>query len=397
MSDSLNISFTFNLSIKVRNYIQLINSLSVNEIRLFKVDSKLYPRKAATEDLLRRGARVEGQDDEIVPEAAALAAQAQTNDIALIVLGHAGGEGADRMGDEFYLTTLEKQLVKDVTDAYHAVGKKAVVVLNIPGAIEMESWKNIPDAIVCAFQGGDQMGNALADVLTGKVNPSGKLSVTFAKDLMDYPSSNNFPIKNKDQEVSGMAAGGARFRFKDEMTNEGEKDIDYCIYEEGIYVGYRYFDTFGIDVTYPFGYGLSYTTFEYSEPKIEMKENDFVVSVTVQNTGDCDGREIVQLYVAAPKGKLDKPKRELRGFAKTKNLMPGEKQTLTMVVKPSDLASFNSAASQWETDKGVYEFMVGASLNDIKANLQGTVKKAYTKKVNNALKPEVTINELKSK
>ena len=334
------------------------------------------------------------QLEEIVPEAADLKSQASANDIALVVLGHAAGEGIDRTRDKFYFTEQEKALVKQVTDTYHAANKKVVVILNIPGPMEMESWKNIPDAILCVYQGGEQMGNWITDVLKGETTPSGKLTVTFAKDLMDYPSSKNYPVLEADAGMSGMMGQGARMFQKDQMTNDGERNKDYTIYEEGIYNGYRYFDTFNVPVSYPFGFGLSYTTFEYSDANIQQNGDEFTVSVTIKNTGKYAGKEIAQLYVAAPKGKLDKPVKELKAFCKTKTLKPGESQTLTMTVKAADLASFNTAKSQWETDKGTYTFMVAASVQDIKAKLQGKVAKAWTKKVNNTLKPDMPLNEL---
>lgn len=333
--------------------------------------------------------------EEFIPEDKDLASQVLANDIALIVLGHVGGEGSDRTKSEFYLTEREKELVSKVTEAYHAVGKKVIVLLNIPGAIEMESWKDIPDAILCIYQGGEQFGNYVADVLKGTVTPSGKLTVTFAKDLMDYPSSKNFPVLDEEFGMRGMAAGAQGFTRKDKMTTDGTRNVDYTVYEEGIYVGYRYFDTFNVDVTYPFGYGLSYTTFEYSKPTIIKNDDEFIISVMIKNSGEYDGREIVQLYVTAPKGKLDKPKKELKAFAKTKTLIPGESETLVMRVKAEDLASFNSDKSQWETDKGEYTFLIGASVADIKASLKGSVDQAYTKKVRDVLEPPMAINELK--
>jgi beta-glucosidase len=152
-----------------------------------------------------------------------------------------------------------------------------------------------------------------------------------------------------------------------------------------------------VDVSYPFGYGLSYTTFEYSDAAIQNNGDSFTVSVKVKNTGKYEGKESVQLYVAAPKGKLDKPKKELKSFAKTKTLKPGESETLTMTVSVKDLASFNTQKSQWETDKGTYNFMIGASVADIKAQLKGKVSKQWTKTVRNVLKPGIAINELKNK
>ena len=338
---------------------------------------------------------VEKPADEIIPTAEDLAQQVQRNDVGVVVLGHKAGEGMDRTRAEFYLTDAEKNLVKEVSSAYHKAGKKVVVLLNIPGAIEVESWKQEPDAILCIYQGGEQIGNWVADMLSGKVTPSGKLTTTFAKDLMDYPSSDNYPVLEKAYDVRGMMAQGANIESHDGMVNEGNKNIDYVVYEEGIYNGYRYFDTFGVEVSYPFGYGLSYTTFDYSDAKISQQGDTFSVSVTVKNTGNYNGKEIVQLYVSAPKGKLEKPAKELRAFGKTGLLKPGESETVTMQVSAEELASFNSAKSQWETDKGVYTFHVAASVADVKASLKARVNRAWNKKVNNVLKPQVSIQELK--
>lgn len=336
-------------------------------------------------------------EGEIIPETGVLATQAKANDIALVVLGHEAGEGTDRTRDQFYFTDKEKQLVKEVTDAYHAAGKKVVVLLNIPGPMEMESWKTIPDAILCIYQGGEQIGNWVADLLKGETTPSGKLTVTFAKDLDDYPSSKNYPILEAQAGMSGMMGQGARMVSKESMVTEGTRNVDYTIYEEGIYNGYRYFDTFGVDVSYPFGFGLSYTTFEYSDAKLEQAGDQYTVSVTVKNTGKYAGKEVVQLYVSAPKGKLEKPAKELKAFGKTKSLKPGESQPLTLKVSKQDLASFNTAKSQWETDKGTYQFHVAASVKDVKATLKATVNKAWAKKVSNVLKPQIAINELSQK
>lgn len=381
------------------NYcISLVEGLRLAGYKVDRALLKQYPKKAAAAPFPFGNQQKDPEEDkEKLFTAEEYKVQTAENDIALIVLGHVSGEGNDRTRQAFYLTDSEKQLVKDVTEAYHAAGKKAVVILNIPGPIEVESWKNIPDAILCIYQGGEQLGNWVTDVLKGKVTPSGKLTITFAKDLMDYPSSKNYPIKEEEAQVSGMMGGAAGFERKDKMAYDGERNKDYTIYEEGIYVGYRYFDTFGVDVSYPFGFGLSYTTFEYSDAAIQNNGDSFTVSVKVKNTGKYEGKESVQLYVAAPKGKLDKPKKELKSFAKTKTLKPGESETLTMTVSVKDLASFNTQKSQWETDKGTYNFMIGASVADIKAQLKGKVGKQWTKSVRNVLKPGIAINELKNK
>lgn len=308
-------------------------------------------------------------------------------DVALITVGRGSGEFLDRESSSFNLSDANKKLISDVCRVFHAAGKKVVVVLNIGGPIETASWKNQPDAILCAWQGGQEGGNSVADVLSGKAYPSGKLTSTFPIRFEDHASTANFPVDLKaDIDL-----------LKD---NQGEKkydrkDVDFTRYSEDIYVGYRYFDTFGKQVSYPFGYGLSYTTFGYSNPTIEENNGIYTVSVTVKNTGKRPGKEVVQLYVAAPnRADMNKPEKELKSFAKTKELKPGESETVTMTVNTSDLASFDENASGWVVEAGTYDFLVGASSADIKALLQAEVK-AAKEEVKDILKLKNPINTLK--
>ncbi|MBR2746836.1 MAG: glycoside hydrolase family 3 protein, partial [Bacteroidales bacterium] len=196
---------------------------------------------------------------EIAIPAAAIESEAQLNDVAVIVIGRNAGEGADRRQiDDFELTNVERELLRDVSTAYHAAGKKVVVVLNIGGVIETASWKNMVDAIVLPWSPGQEGANAVADVLTGKVNPSGKLPMTFPMNFMDHPSSANFPYNyNGGNQMRGFGGFGQR---------QLRKDVDYTDYAEDIWVGYRHFTTKGVEVSYPFGYGLSYSYFVYSKP-----------------------------------------------------------------------------------------------------------------------------------
>ena len=160
-------------------------------------------------------------------------------------------------------------------------------------------------------------------------------------------------------------------------------------------MGYRYFDTFQKNVAYPFGYGLSYTTFEMSKPVVKAKGKDAVeVSITVKNTGAVAGKEVAQVYVQAPKGRLEKPTQELKAFAKTRSLQPGESQVLTMVIPVRDLASFDEAGSQWLTEAGTYTFRIGASSRDIKATAALKLNE-YTEKTSNALAPQQKLRLLK--
>ena len=307
-------------------------------------------------------------------------AQVDKSDLAIVVIGRNSGEGGDRKVDgDFNLTETERQLITDVTAAYHLAGKKVVVVLNIGGAIETASWKSMPDAILCAWQPGQEGGDAVADVLTGKVNPSGKLPMTFPIDYMDHPSSMNFPT-GYEQQASVMTN---TFGF---VTAAPEvKNVDYTDYAESIWVGYRWFTTEGKNVSYPFGYGLSYTTFEYSKPSVKAdKDGNLTATVTVTNTGSVAGKEVVEVYVAAPAGGLEKPARELKAFDKTDLLQPGASQTLTFKITPYELASFNIDANQWETASGSYTLYFSKNANDTATSASVNVRKASTFAVTDA-------------
>ena len=313
-----------------------------------------------------------------------LTAQAEASDIALITIGRISGEFLDRKVADFNLNDSEMKLIQQVCEVYHKAGKQVVVLLNIGGVIETATWKNLPDAILCAWQAGQEGGNSVVDVLSGKQSPSGKFTMTWPVKFTDAYSSKNFPI-DQDPRI--------------DMLNQGQKgnvkNVDYTDYEEDIYVGYRYFDSFEVPVAYPFGFGLSYTTFEYSDAKIAEKGDAYEVSVTVKNTGAREGKEVVELYVSAPDNKAaNKPAKELKAFAKTKALKAGESETVTMTVKAADLASFDEAASAWVVAEGEYQFLVGASAQDIKATLPAAVK-ASSEKVNDVMKPEVHLNLLK--
>ena len=311
-------------------------------------------------------------------------------DIAVFTLSRNAGEGGDRyaLDGDWTLTGQERQMIQTLADVYHAAGKKFVVVLNIGGAIETASWKHIPDAILLAWTPGQEGGYAVADILCGKANPSGKLPMTFPMNYFDIPSSHNFPYNYKNVQRSqwDFLFGGQR---------RLNKNVDYTEYAEGIYVGYRYFQTADKAVSYPFGYGKSYTTFEYGKPVVKAAaDGGFTATIVVKNTGSVAGKEAVQLYVAAPAGGLEKPAFELKGFAKTKELAPGESQTLTINVDAYTLASFNEANSAWETAAGTYKVMFGANAADIRATVDIKVKKAQSWEVNNVLAPAQPVNEL---
>ncbi|MBR7018084.1 MAG: glycoside hydrolase family 3 C-terminal domain-containing protein [Prevotella sp.] len=313
-----------------------------------------------------------------------ITAQANVADIAIITLGRISGEFLDRKSSDFNLSDSERNLIQQVCDVYHKAGKQVVVLLNIGGVIETASWKDLPDAILCAWQAGQEGGNSVVDVLSGKQSPSGKFTMTWPVKFDDAYSSKNFPVD---------------LNAKIDMMNQGQKgnvkNVDFTEYEEDIYVGYRYFDSFEVPVSYPFGYGLSYTTFEYSDAKIAQKNDLYDVTVTVKNTGNFEGKEVVELYISAPDNKTaNKPSKELKAYAKTKLLKPGENETITLTLKAEDLASFDEAASAWVVTEGEYQFLIGASSQDIKATLKANAKNQQTK-VNNVMKPEKELNLLK--
>lgn len=306
----------------------------------------------------------------------ALKQWAGESDIAVITISRNSGEGSDRQNipGDYELTGTEKNLIANTSRAFHAVGKKVVVVLNISGVVETASWKNDPDAILLVWEPGQEGGNAVADVLGGKINPSGKLPMTFALNYMDIPSSKNFPYIDRHIKDDWGTA-------EDRAT----KNYGYTDYEEGIWIGYRYFNTNKKPVSYPFGYGLSYTTFGYSAPTISKSGDVYKATVTVKNTGNVSGKEVVELYIAAPKGTMDKPSSELKAFAKTKLLQPSQSEKVVLQFNMSDLASFDEKTNSWVLDCGKYEVLFGASSIDILQKTSFYVKKGFAKRVKTVL------------
>ena len=315
------------------------------------------------------------------------------SDVAIISIGRKSGEAADRSEADFYLKEGEKQLIKSVSEAYHAKGKQVVVLLDICSPIDIASWQDQVDAVVCTWQGGQESGFSVADVLSGKVNPSGKLPMTFQINYGDAYADKNFPSNVDDKTLGAMFMWGRN--KDDDKKREPQANIDFTNYEEDIYVGYRYFDSFGKPVAYPFGFGLSYTTFGYENLSVSEANGVYTVKVDVKNTGSRAGRNVVELFVAAPNSKkMNKPEKELRNYAKTRLLQPGQTETVTMTVKTEDLASFNEKASAWKTDAGVYTFMICSSANDVEAQTTAKVK-AWSQKVHNVMKPNVKLNLLR--
>jgi len=312
--------------------------------------------------------------------------QAAAADVALITIGRNAGEGSDRkVENDFNLKAAEVALIENVSNAFHAQHKKVIVIINAGGVIEVASWRDKVDAVLLTWQPGLEAGNAVADILSGKVNPSGRLATTFPVKYEDDITVKNFP--------------GIEFPEKAETGMLGMKAIPAEVtYEEGIYVGYRYYNTFGVKPAYDFGYGLSYTDFAFGAVKLSSADfkGKLLASLTVTNTGKVAGRQVVQLYISAPADKLQKPQEELKGFYKTVNLRPGQKQVVTFEITAADLASFDTNSTSWVANAGKYEVKIGASSTDIKQTASfNLASDIVTEKCNKVLSPKVQVNELK--
>ncbi len=311
---------------------------------------------------------------------------ASSDDVAIIAIGRNAGEGRDRkLENDFDLSETEKMLIKNVATAFHAQNKKVIVVLNIGGVIEVTSWRDDADAILLAWQPGMEGGNAITALLNGTVNPSGKLATTFPVKYDDVPSAKNFPGKEfPDQATTGMM---------------GMKAIPAeVVYEEGIYIGYRYYNTFNVKPAYEFGYGLSYTSFSLNNLKLSSAnfKNEIKATIDVTNTSKVAGKEVVQLYISAPAKKMDKPSEELKAFAKTGLLQPGKTQKISFTIKPGDLASFETNIASWVAEAGTYTIKAGTSSMDIKQKADFTLNNdIIVEKDSNLLSPKIQIDEMK--
>jgi beta-glucosidase len=314
--------------------------------------------------------------EEMAPDPELVARKAREADVALITIGRIAGEARDRDIDGgFGLDERELALIHGVAGAFHAANRPVIVVLNIGDVVEMASWQVHADAIVLPWEGGQEAGNAIADVLSGRVNPSGKLPMSIPLRYEDVPSAPYFP-GGPTGEPDEPVAWGRRSAAPSEVR-----------YEEGIYVGYRFFATRDAPVAYPFGFGLSYTKFAYGGPRLDTTAFDsgVTVSIDVTNAGGTPGRETVQVYVRAPSGALDKPALELRGFAKTRTLAPGETETLRVRLGFRDLASFDSQRSAWVAEPGQYVVRIGASAAEIRAERTFTLDQELVETTSRAL------------
>ena len=289
-----------------------------------------------------------------------------SSDMGILTLGRNAGEGGDRIEkDDFLLSEKEQKLLQSISDAYHKAGKKLVVVLNIGGVIETHSWKSMPDTILLAWQGGQEGGNSVSDILTGKVNPSGKLPMTFPVNLADHESHKNFP-KNPEQATIKKLALGLMFPPDERPEAEKVRDEDYTYYEEDIYIGYRHFDKSKLEVSYPFGFGLSYTKFAYNDFNVALKNDTIHLEVTVKNIGDFPGKEVVQVYAEKLDSAIDRPLQELKAFGKTQKIATGDSEKLSLKVPVAELRYWNEKTNTWTLEPGTYSIKIAASSREIK-------------------------------
>ena len=289
-----------------------------------------------------------------------LAEVVATADIGILTIGRNSGEGGDRIVEgDFRLSEEEQEMLSNTCEAFQAAGKQVVVVLNIGGVIETASWKEQPDAILLAWQGGQEGGNAAADILSGKVNPSGKLPMTFPIEVEDHASHDNFPPGGGSMDMLSMIRG-----TKDKPLDEQVANVDFTRYEEGIYVGYRHFDKEALEVSYPFGSGLSYTDFDLSDLVVIVREDSILVNVEVQNTGDRPGKEVVQIYSTKPDSQIDRPEQELQAFAKTPVLAPGASATVTLQFPISYLRYWDEDGDRWQLEEGKYQIKAAKDSRD---------------------------------
>ena len=285
--------------------------------------------------------------DKVVTEAYAKDC-ADGADAAVIVISRDSSEGADNRPSkgDYLLNDTEFDMVKRVSEAFHAKGKTVTVLINTGSAIEVASWRDLVDAIIFIGYPGQSTGTAVAAVLSGEVNPSAKTTMSWPIAYADTPNYSTFP------------------------GNPGK-----TVYYEDIYVGYRYYETFDVETAYPFGYGLSYTEFEYSDFAVkENKDGTLTATVKITNKGKAAGREIAEIYVSKPETTLEQPKYELCGFAKTSLLQPGESETLTVTITADDLFSYDTANSRYIVDKGVYKFYIASSAENMYGDASVEIK-----------------------
>lgn len=299
--------------------------------------------------------------EELKDADAAIAACAGSADIALITISRTASESYDRhLERDYCLHADEMSLIKTVSREFHATGKKVAVILNICDIIDIAPWQDLVDAVLISWLPGQEGGTAVASVLSGEVSPSGHLPMTIPVRYADVPSQ-NFPVNVPETGRNQSFEHYSKIHKYYDVPN-----IDYTDYDEDIYVGYRYYTTKNVPVLYPFGYGLTYTDFELSNLKVEREDDEILVRADVRNSGKASARQVVQVYVSAPEGAVDRPALELKGYCKTAELAPSGTQTVTIRFKVNDLAVWSGGEDgNWLLVPGRRTLYVGTSSADL--------------------------------
>lgn len=303
-----------------------------------------------------------------IPEELIKKAASETDTAILIIGRNSGGEECDRhLEEDYYLTLSEQRLVEQVCGTF----EKVAVILNCNGVLDLSWMKNYPTIKSLLFLGipGEEGAAALADILTGKITPSGKLAFTLAEQFADYPTAGHFTWeKEKPEQICTYETYGLSAK---ENGSFGFVKSPVTVYKEGIYLGYRYFDTFGKRPLYPFGYGLSYTKFVLRDMQIETTDVGIVFTGTVKNVGTFAGKEVVQLYVSARNTESEVPFQELKGFQKTSLLNPGKEEKICIRIPWRELAHFEEKSAAYVIERGEYDIRIGTASSDTK--IVGTI------------------------
>jgi len=369
-SGDVNEAYTISLLDGLKNSNAVIDlQLTKKYLPYIKLEDSLQTDRRKREGGLSKYIRIKEMDfsDEEIQRAS------EENDIAIFTIGRNTGETGNRPISDFYLAEDEATMIDKISQKFHQKNKKLIIIMNVGGVIETLSWKDKVDAVILAWQPGQEAGDAVAEIISGKVNPSGKLATTFPMDYKDVPSSKSFP---------GIPV---------------EKPLD-SFYNEGIYVGYRYYDTFKVSVSYSFGFGLSYSDFSFSDLQVENNESEKVLklSFVITNNGKVSGKEVGQIYIHAPHQKLEKPDQELKSFVKTEELQPGKSQDFSLSIPYYDFSSYNSLTFSWELEAGTYEVRLGNSSKNILHKQIFTISKdMMILKTQDLMKPDIKFEELK--
>lgn len=317
----------------------------------------------------------------------AIRAAVAASDAAVITITRNTAEGADNeehatetdgngdtnpMSEGYYLNSVERSLIARVSAAARTESKKVIVILNVGNSIDTAQWRDDVDAILVAYLPGQEAGTALANIISGDVNPSGKLAQTFLLDLDTVSSysadGGSFPGVYEENYINAGPDDVPELNYDDQvLANDDHRDFNQY-YSDDIYVGYRYSSTFDVDVAYPFGFGLSYTTFAIDNAAVtantistQGREGNVTLTARVRNTGGYAGKEVAQVYISAPENRMNKPDIELKAFAKTEQLPVNGEQTVTLTIPAETLASFDAQTNQWVVEQGRYRAYVSSS------------------------------------